>query len=85
MADSSATKTEVRITNTGKTPKVCSFCEAKKEPDYTDSASLKRYLSDRNRIISKARTGACSKHQRRLTKHIKYARHLSLLPFVAKV
>ena len=65
--------------------KYCYFCDTKKEPTYTDSALLKKYMSDRARIIGKARSGICSKHQRVVTKHIKYARHLALLPFIAKV
>lgn len=65
--------------------RVCVFCEKKTEPTYTDSASLKRFISDRSRIIPKGRTGTCSKHQREVGRQIKYARHLSLLPFVTQV
>lgn len=82
----------VRKTNTdtakkmsAPTKRVCAFCEKKQQPTYTDTASLKRFLSDRSRIIPKGRTGTCSKHQRELGRQIKYARHLSLLPFVTKV
>lgn len=70
---------------TVRSKKVCYFCESKTEPTFTDSATLKKYISDRARIVPKMRTGACSKHQRRITKHIKYARHLALLPFVPNV
>lgn len=65
--------------------KFCAFCQNKKEPAYTDAASLRRYFSERARIVSRQRSGACSKHQRRVSKEIKYARHLGLLPFVNKV
>lgn len=65
--------------------RVCVFCESKTKPSYLDSSALRRYLSDRSRIYSRARTGMCSKHQRWTTKQIKYARHLALLPFVSKV
>ncbi len=65
--------------------KVCLFCETKTEPVYTDSITLRKFMSDRSKIVSKARTGACSKHQRRITKEIKHARHLALLPFVTKL
>ena len=75
----------MKMTKIERTNKKCAFCEGAKEPTYTDSATLKRYISDRARIQPKMRTGICSKHQRRLTKHIKYARHLSLLPFVNKI
>ncbi len=67
------------------TKRVCAFCEKKQQPSYTDSATLKRFLSDRSRIIPKGRTGTCSKHQREVGRQIKYARHLSLLPFVTQV
>ena len=71
---------------TGKKAKrVCLFCEGKTEPSYTDTATLKRFMSDRSRIITKAKTGVCSKHQRRVGREIKRARHLSLLPFVPTV
>lgn len=65
--------------------KVCLFCTEKKEPSFTDSVILRKFMSDRAKIQPRLRTGACSKHQRRLTTQIKYARHLSLLPFSAKV
>ncbi len=63
----------------------CSFCQTKKEPSYTDTASLRRFISDRSKIIPKLRSGLCSKHQRKVTREIKYARHLSLLPFVTRI
>lgn len=68
-----------------RTKRVCIFCEGKKEPTYTDSQTLKKFMSDRSRIIPRAKSGVCSKHQRRVTREIKHARHLSLLPFVASV
>ena|SRR3989338_2627653 len=68
-----------------KPKKVCYFCQNKLNPSYTDLANLRRFLTDRAKIVSKERSGVCSKHQRMVAKHIKYARHLSLLPFVPKV
>lgn len=68
-----------------KTKKVCYFCQNKKDPSYTDLATLKRYLTDRAKILPKARSGVCAKHQRAVARNIKYARHLALLPFVPKV
>lgn len=65
--------------------KFCFFCDHNKEPEFTDSSSLRRFMSDRSRINSKHRSGVCSKHQRVLTEQIKYARHLALLPFITKV
>lgn len=65
--------------------KNCMYCELKKEPSYADVITLRKCMSERAHIMPKQRTGACSKHQRRVTKQIKYARHLALLPFVNKI
>lgn len=62
----------------------CSFCQEEKEPDYKEFLLLKNFLSERGKIIGKAKTGICSKHQRRLGKAIKRARYLGLLPFIVK-
>ncbi|MBI3103315.1 30S ribosomal protein S18 [Candidatus Daviesbacteria bacterium] len=69
----------------GRTKRGCLFCQNSKSPSYTDIATLKRFLTDRSKILPKVRSGICAKHQRAVAKHIKYARHLSLLPFVPKV
>ncbi|MBL7078546.1 30S ribosomal protein S18 [Candidatus Shapirobacteria bacterium] len=66
-------------------PRPCQFCETGKSPDYREYLELKKYLSIRGGILSRARNGNCAKHQRQLTKSIKQARHLGLLPFVASV
>lgn len=66
-------------------PKDCSFCKEKKEPNFLDSSTLNRFLTERGKIIPASRSGLCAKHQKRLTLAVKYARHLSLLPFVAGV
>jgi small subunit ribosomal protein S18 len=63
----------------------CEFCKGGKEPDYKNYTALKRYLSDRAKIIGKKRTGICSKHQRRLSLAIKRARHLGLLPLTPSI
>lgn len=63
----------------------CLFCQNKSDPTFTDLVSLRHFLTDRAKIIGKERSGVCSRHQRRLAKNIKYARHLALLPFVPKV
>lgn len=68
-----------------KPKKSCLFCKSKTSPSYTDLATLKKYLTDRAKIVTKLRSGVCSKHQRAVGKQIKYARHLSLLPFTPKV
>lgn len=63
----------------------CLFCQKKTNPTYTDLNTLRRFLTDRAKIVGKERSGICSKHQRAIAKNIKYARHLALLPFVPKV
>lgn len=67
------------------TKRVCYFCESAKEPTYTDSVTLRKFMNDRTRIVSHLRSGVCSKHQRHLTKEIKRARHLALLPFIPSI
>lgn len=62
--------------------KVCSFCVDKIENiDYKDVSKLRRYLSERAKILPRRVTGTCAHHQRNLTTAIKRARHLALLPF----
>ena len=64
--------------------KVCAFCVDKVECiDYKDTAKLKRYLSERSKILPRRTTGTCAAHQRQLTVAIKRARHIALLPYVA--
>ena len=81
----SAQPRESSLRDAPRVKKVCYFCQSKTIPSYTDLANLRRYLTDRAKIVPKMRSGACSKHQRGVAKHIKYARHLSLLPFVPNV
>ena len=68
-----------------KSKKVCYFCQSKTDPSFTDLVNLKRFLTERAKILPKLRSSVCARHQRAVSKHIKYARHLSLLPFVPKV
>ena len=63
----------------------CPFCGEGKEIDWKNWEELKRFTSPRGRILSRAKTGVCAKHQRKLARAIKRARFLALLPFVAKV
>lgn len=62
----------------------CFFCKSKTEPDYKEVAILNRYISDRGKVLPRERTCCCQSHQKRLTRAIKRARHLALLPFVVK-
>ena len=64
--------------------KVCSFCVDKIEHiDYKDVTRLRRYMSERAKIIPRRVTGTCAHHQRQLTVAIKRARHLAMLPYVS--
>ncbi|HVZ12651.1 MAG TPA: 30S ribosomal protein S18 [Patescibacteria group bacterium] len=60
----------------------CFFCKEKKAPDFLEYEILGRYTSERGKILSKTRTGVCSKHQRGVTSEIKRARYIGLMPFV---
>jgi small subunit ribosomal protein S18 len=62
----------------------CPICESgTSEVTYKDVYLLKKFTSVRGKIISPEKSGVCAKHQRQLTRSIKRARYVSLLPFVA--
>ena len=64
--------------------KVCSFCVDKIDTiDYKDVARLRRFVSERAKILPRRVTGTCAYHQRALTVAIKRARHLALLPYTS--
>ncbi|MBI4058236.1 30S ribosomal protein S18 [Candidatus Gottesmanbacteria bacterium] len=63
-------------------PRNCIFCNETKEPDFHDLETLRRFVSERGKILSHQRTGICSKHQRKIALEIKRARFLGLLPFI---
>ena len=62
--------------------KVCVFCGKDNVIDYKDVNKLKRYISERGKILPRRITGNCAKHQRALTVAIKRARHIALMPYV---
>ena len=65
--------------------KVCQFCVDKCECiDYKDAAKLRRFISERSKILPRRPTGTCAMHQRQLTEAIKRARQIALLPFVTE-
>ncbi len=64
--------------------KVCKFCTNKIEVDYKKPDSLRRFITERGKILPRRITGTCAKHQRMLTTEIKRSRALALLPFVTK-
>ncbi len=67
-----------------KRKKVCVFCGNENTIDYKDTAKLKKYISERGKILPRRITGNCAKHQRELTSAIKRARHVALMPYVAE-
>lgn len=65
--------------------KVCTFCgDKEKAIDYKDVATLRKYISERGKILPRRISGSCAKHQREITVAIKKARHIALLPYVVE-
>ena len=62
--------------------KGCRFCSQKAKIDYKDPDSLRRFITERGKILPRRITGTCAKHQRKLALEIKRARALALLPYV---
>ena len=63
-------------------PKFCYYCVEKNEKvDYKDVEKLRKYISERGKIVPRRISGSCAKHQRQLTEAIKRARFMALLPF----
>ncbi len=64
--------------------KVCHFCVDRVEViDYKDVARLRKFVSERAKILPRRATGTCAAHQRELTAAIKRARQVALLPYVS--
>ena len=67
-----------------KRKKVCAFCAEKVDDiDYKDVARLKKFLSERSKILPRRITGTCAKHQRFLTTAVKRSRHIALIPYIS--
>ncbi|MDO5039276.1 MULTISPECIES: 30S ribosomal protein S18 [unclassified Clostridium] len=65
--------------------KVCAFCVEKAESiDYKDVAKLRKYVTERGKILPRRISGTCAKHQRQLTTAIKRSRNIALLPFTTE-
>jgi small subunit ribosomal protein S18 len=63
--------------------RVCAFCvEQTTSIDYKDVAKLRKYVSERGKILPRRITGNCAKHQRMLTTAVKRARHIALLAYI---
>ncbi|MDR2898701.1 MAG: 30S ribosomal protein S18 [Clostridiales bacterium] len=62
--------------------RVCTFCADKINTiDYKDAPKLRRFISERGKILPRRITGNCAKHQRALTISVKRARHIAILPY----
>ena len=62
--------------------KVCAFCVAgEKTIDYKDVAKIRKYVTEKGKILPRRQTGVCSYHQRELANAIKRARNMALLPY----
>ena len=73
----------VRLNNRRR-KKVCIFCEDKiAYIDYKDSAKLRKFISERGKILPRRISGTCAQHQIKLTTAIKRARQVALLPYIA--
>ncbi len=71
-----------RKPNMHRRKKVCAFCgEKAPKVDYKDVNTLKRYVSERGKILPRRITGTCAKHQRAITTAVKRARHIALMPY----
>jgi small subunit ribosomal protein S18 len=64
--------------------KVCRFCTQKLKINYKETDTLRRFITERGKILPRKMTGTCAKHQRELAGEIKKARLLAMLPFVAE-
>ena len=64
--------------------KVCKFCTQKLVADYKNPEGLRRFVTERGKILPRRITGTCAKHQRALAREVKRARALALLPYAKK-
>ncbi len=63
--------------------RVCAFCEEKLDTlDYKDVNRIKKFISERGKILPRRISGTCAKHQRAVTTAVKRARHIALVPYV---
>ncbi len=66
--------------------RICRFCEDKvKVIGYHDDRLLKRFVNERGKIVPRRISGNCAKHQRMLTRSVKRARHLAIMPFSSEI
>ena len=72
------------VRKAGYKKKVFKFCQGAAPADYKNSEMLKRYITERGKILPARITGTCAKHQRELTSSIKRSRNIALLPFTTE-
>ena len=61
----------------------CFYCKYDSNPDYKDVENIEKFLSPRKKIVSREKSNVCAKHQRALSKQLKYARYLALIPYTS--
>jgi len=82
LAEAKPTRAAIKL---GTTTMNCFFCQKNiKEIDFKDTETLSKFISGLAKIKSKKKTGVCSRHQKKLARAIKRARHLGLLPYTKK-
>lgn len=64
--------------------KDCQYCKTSREPDYKETDDLRKYLTERGKIIPRLLSGVCQKHQRKVNRAIKQARYMALLSFMVR-
>ncbi|MEK7592827.1 MAG: 30S ribosomal protein S18 [Patescibacteria group bacterium] len=64
--------------------KNCTFCHTDTNPVYKEVAILEKYLTERGKLLSRAKTGICASHQRKLGVAVKRARFVAMLPYVVR-
>lgn len=84
MMDKGAKDKKLGARKLGFKKKVCKFCQGGQAADYKNPEMLRRYITERGKILPARITGTCAKHQRALTAEIKKARILAYLPFEKK-
>lgn len=73
---------QVQIKTRRKRRRVCGWCVDKFEAiDYKDIERLRRYVTDRGKIVPRRNSGICAKHQRMVAQAVKRARYIGLLPY----
>ena len=69
-----------------KKKRICRFCEEKVEYiDFKNEKALSRFTTEQGKIIPRRTSGTCAKHQRQLTRAIKVARELALIPYISEM